>query len=213
MDQNFFSKNSLYYINTFILYLSKVAAKNEASKLCLLLCPYVKSFGDCMNISKEDCIYRHRPHVQVDEIRALDEHFNVPREGYVTFEVAFIADTNHFFIHLLGYENSNRTHFIEYRNFLDFDEKLQSHFSKPDSIKSLTEIEESEIYAFRSKESLTFKRVIIKEITECENNIVYEMRVKAIDYGAIYRLPTNALVRLPSEFKRLPPQVHIFVII
>lgn len=49
------------------------------------LCPYVKTFGNCMDINPSACMYRHRPDIHVDQINILDpdSDFRIPCEGYV----------------------------------------------------------------------------------------------------------------------------------
>lgn len=187
---------------------SKRAAKNELDKLSLPLCPYVKSFGECMSLNKTSCRYRHKPSAKADEIRLLDENYPMPSEGYIKFKVAHTADTNHFFVHLLGHQDLNKEADIEYSTFMKFDADLQFYFSNPDNISDMTNFKQNEIYAFKDIESSIFKRIAIKEITKSVDSIVYEVKVKAIDYGANYRISTHDLIKLPSKFKKLPAQVN-----
>ena len=96
---------------------------------------------------------------------------------------------------------------------MNFDTELQFYFSNPDNIQELTNFKQDDFYAFKDIESSIFKRIAIKDVTKRDNNIVYEVKVKAIDYGANYKISTHDLIKLPSKFKQLPPQVNPFVFI
>lgn len=90
---------------------------------------------------------------------------------------------------------------------MNFDADLQFYFSNPDNIKDLTDFKQNEIYAFKDTESSIFKRISIKEVIRKDDSIAYEIKVKAIDYGAKYKISTHDLIKLPSKFQKLPPQV------
>lgn len=186
---------------------SRRCQKKEKEKSDYPLCPYIKSFGECMSINKTSCPFRHKPNLTADAIRLLDENFPIPSEGYINFKVAHVADTNHFFVHLLSHQDLKRETLTEYNKFMKFDADLQFYFSNPDNIKDLTNFKQNEIYAFKDIESSIFKRIAIKEVIRKDDSIVYEIKVKAIDYGAKYKISTHDLIKLPSKFQKLPPQV------
>jgi len=87
---------------------------------------------------------------------------------------------------------------------------LQFYFSNPANIKDLTAFKQNEIYAFKDIESSIFKRIEIKEVVKRDDSVAYEIKVKAIDYGAKYKISTHDLIKLPPKFKQLPPQVIFF---
>ena len=75
---------------------SKRAAKKEQDKIEYPLCPYVKSYGECLHINRTSCLYRHKPNQASEAIRLLDEDFYMPSEGYIkvykerNIEISFI---------------------------------------------------------------------------------------------------------------------------
>jgi hypothetical protein len=51
-------------------------------------------------------------------------------------------------------------------------------------------------------------RIKVVQITKRDGSIVLEVIAKCIDYGTMYKIPTTDLIKLPSKFKELPPQVN-----
>jgi len=68
---------------------SERLVKREREKSNYPLCPYIKSFGECMSMNKSSCMYRHKPNSSADAIRLLDENFPMPSEGYVNVKANF----------------------------------------------------------------------------------------------------------------------------
>ena len=63
--------------------------KKEHKKSELPLCPYVKSFGECMNINRNNCPYRHIPNEAMETVALLNQDFYVPSEGYIKVSFFF----------------------------------------------------------------------------------------------------------------------------
>jgi superfamily II DNA/RNA helicase len=198
--------NERYIPRLLVQMAQRRASKKELTKETTSLCHYVKSFGECMEINKMNCKYRHKPNARSEAIHLLDEETPMPSEGYVKFKVAHVVDTNHCYIHLLGHQDLRLENTIEYNKFINFDAELQFYFSNPDNITDLNSFKEHEIYAYKDIDTSIFKRIAIMKITKQDKNIVYEVKVKAIDYGVNYYISTHELIKLPSSFKKLPPQ-------
>ncbi len=57
--------------------------KNELIKKGFMICPYIKSYGKCMNEVPSSCIYRHKFDPVVDQIIKLDSDLTLPDEGLI----------------------------------------------------------------------------------------------------------------------------------
>lgn len=72
--------------------------KEEESKKDFPLCPYIKSFGSCLNVGPNSCKYRHQPNKRADELAVLNNGMTIPKEGFVRFKISFMLDTNRLYI-------------------------------------------------------------------------------------------------------------------
>ena len=148
------------------------------------MCPYVKSFGQCMTPLPNSCEYRHLVDLNTDKFRrlsAIDDtnELLLPKEGHVKvikwrystkkylifwkfqFKIVHVKETNHFFAHLL-------TNYIEqedgtfenthYDLFKHMDMEMQLYFSDHENRRSLSMINKKKLYAHMDTETTIFKR-------------------------------------------------------
>lgn len=122
------------------------------------LCPYIKTFGSCMNANPNSCKYRHRPNIQADKVEYLDNNLKIPTQGYVKFKISFIKDTNHFFANILSYRNLNDDSEVSCDRFKELDLSIQLYFSDINNIKFMRKFKQDELYAFKDTNTSVFKR-------------------------------------------------------
>ncbi|RNA14464.1 ATP-dependent RNA helicase TDRD12 isoform X1, partial [Brachionus plicatilis] len=190
----------------FLKMVEECRLKKEESKLEYPLCPYVKSFGSCMNANPNSCKYRHRPNRKVDQVGLLDKDLTVPAQGYVRFKISFIKDTNHFFGNIISHQDFNEENNVCYDQFKELDLTIQLYFSDTNNIKYLSKFKEDELYAFKDTSTSVFKRIKIEEVIRKDGQIAFELVVKCIDYGSKLQISAQDLIKLPDQFKILPPQ-------
>ena len=53
---------------------------------------------------------------------------------------------------------------------------------------------------------LLFDSICVLDVLKRDTNIAYELLVSCIDYGTKYKIHVFDLIRLPSRYKKLPPQ-------
>lgn len=135
--------------------------RNENKKLDLPLCPYIKTFGACMNVNPTSCLFRHRPNREKDAVKYLDESFQIPSEGFVRFKIAFIKNTNHFYINLISTQSLNREEEILFDKFKIMDFDMQLHFSNPENDRKILTFRKEDMYAYKDTETAIFKRFSI----------------------------------------------------
>jgi hypothetical protein len=58
-------------------------ASKENENMNNPLCPYLNSFGSCMDANPSSCVYRHVPNKRSDEVYHLDTNMKIPSEGFV----------------------------------------------------------------------------------------------------------------------------------
>lgn len=51
-------------------------------------------------------------------------------------------------------------------------------------------------------------RIKILDVAKADGEMAYELVVKCIDYGTKLIIKTQDLIKLPKQFKQLPPQVN-----
>jgi superfamily II DNA/RNA helicase len=179
----------------------------EKEKFYKKLCPYVKAFGKCLEISRRKCQYRHVPNNKSDQMGYLNNDFRIPHEGYVRFKISYVEDSNYFFINILGYQNLRKeTVNIDSNIFTQFDMELQAFFSNTENIEYSSSLKENEMYVFKDISTSIYKRVVVTHISKRDKLVVYEVIVQAVDYGAKYSISTTDLIIIPDKFRKLPPQ-------
>ena len=109
------------------------------------------------------------------------------------------------------------------------DSQLQLYYSNPETIQYVTSFHERELYAYKDVVSSFFRRfvfsfridflgldffylsfsfrVIVLDKVKYDDVMVFEVVVKCIDIGCKLKINSKDLIRLPSRFKKLPPQV------
>jgi hypothetical protein len=63
--------------------------KNEIKKSDLPLCHYIKSYGECLSINRNNCPYRHIPNETMEKVALLNQDYFIPNEGYI--KVSFVV--------------------------------------------------------------------------------------------------------------------------
>ena len=183
--------------------------RDEEARASLPLCPFVKSYGQCVdngaNVAHR-CPYRHAASAQHDAMHRLDDELCVPNEGYVRFKVTHAENTNVFYVNLIGHDSLRRDSLRSYTRFAEFDLDMQMHFADERNVVYLDSFKQKDLFAFKDRHTSIYKRIAVCELIRCDEQIVFEIVVRLIDYGATMRISTHELVQLPERFKRLPPQ-------
>ena len=142
----------------FVKMVEECRLEKDELKLNHLLCPYIKTFGSCMNPNPNSCKYRHRPNKKADKVEYLDKDLKIPTQGYVKFKISFVKDTNHFFANILSYKNLNDDNEVPCDRFKELDLSIQLYFSDTNNIKFMSKFKQDELYAFKDTSSSVFKR-------------------------------------------------------
>jgi hypothetical protein len=108
----------------------------------------------------------------------------------------------------------------EYTTFADFELDFQlyfSHTSQDDGenkrVRRVTEFKERELYAYKDITTSLYKRIRVLSPILNDGKIVYEVLVRCIDYGCNINISTYQLIRLPTRFRTLPPQVKMLLFV
>lgn len=196
-----------YFPELFLKMVENCRRRKEERKIEAPLCPYIKSFGQCMNVNPTSCLYRHKPNKDADLVGNLDTGFKIPSEGFVRFKISFVLDTNIMFVNILSCQSLNREEEIVFDKFKNLDLEMQLYFSDPESVRYVSKFREDEMYAYKDTTTSIFKRIKIIDIVKKDGKIAFELVVKCIDYGSKFSISTQDLVKLPAKFKDLPAQV------
>jgi hypothetical protein len=72
-----------YMPKIFFEFVEKSRQRKEEAKKRIAICPYLKSFGKCMDLNPESCLFRHNFYPEIDHLKQLNDGFKIPNEGYI----------------------------------------------------------------------------------------------------------------------------------
>lgn len=82
------------------------------------------------------------------------------------FKVAFVNDTNNFFINILGYQSLRLEPETRYNTYAQMDIEMQSYFADATRIKYVSSFTDDDLYAYNDLRTSFFRRYFLNILNE-----------------------------------------------
>ncbi|XP_046403020.1 uncharacterized protein LOC124168773 [Ischnura elegans] len=179
--------------------------KEMMKKKDLLLCPKVKSFGEC---DKSACKFRHAVLPDVDQPME-----GLPKNGAVRIKVLNVFNASRISARLLEHISPDGTKTLYPNEYFHIAAGLARHFRNPENVTLHGTPAVGDMCAIESEHNL-YQRAQVTAIVQrnLDSQNPTAVSVNLVDDGTTKTVKAYQLHHLPDEFKRYPPQAKELII-